>query len=160
MTRALAAALLVTLWLGAALLAVAVVAPAAFAVLPTRAMAGTMVGGVLPTVFIGAACTPVLALSIYAPARRVALAVVPTVVAVVAAGLALLVVDPRIAALREVAVIPIDQLAPADPRRALFGVLHAVSVALLGVAMLANAALLAALVRATAKTAPHSGGTP
>ena len=38
--RSVMAALLVALWLGAALLTVAVVTPGAFAVLPTRAMAG------------------------------------------------------------------------------------------------------------------------
>jgi hypothetical protein len=54
-------------------------------------------------------------------------------------------------------VVPIDQLAPADPRRAMFGVLHAVSVGLLGLAMLANAALLVALSRALVARAPSSG---
>ena len=157
MSRPLAAALLVALWLGAALLAVAVVAPGAFAVLPTRALAGEMVGRVLPTVFGGAICLPLLALYIYSPARRLALAVVPSVVSIVAALAALAVVDPRIAALRAAAVVPIDHLAPSDPRRALFGVLHAVSVALLGLAMLANVALLAALARATVASAPPSG---
>ena len=47
-----AAALFVAAWIGAALITVAVVAPGAFAVLPSRTMAGTMVGRVLPALFI------------------------------------------------------------------------------------------------------------
>jgi hypothetical protein len=39
----------------------------------------------------------------------------------------------------------------------MFGVLHAVSVGLLGLAMLANAALLVALSRALVARAPSSG---
>jgi hypothetical protein len=66
-------------------------------------------------------------------------------------------VNPRIAALRAVAVVPIDQLVPGDPRRALFGLLHVVSVALLGAAMLAHAVLLISLARATV-TRPSSSG--
>ena len=50
--RLQAAALLVAAWIGAALITVAVVAPGAFAVLPSRTMAGAMVGRVLPALFI------------------------------------------------------------------------------------------------------------
>jgi hypothetical protein len=42
-------------WLGAAVLAATVVAPAAFAVLPTRSLAGALVGRVLPVLFYGGA---------------------------------------------------------------------------------------------------------
>lgn len=148
MTRLIAAALLVAAWLGAALLAVAVVAPGAFAVLPTRALAGDMVGRVLPVVFAGAIIVPLMAHVVAPVIRRSALAVTSSVVAAVAAVLALGVVNPRIAALRAAAVVPIDQLNPVDPRRAMFGMLHGISVALLGVAMLAVAALLISLTRA------------
>ena len=157
MTRPLAAALLVALWLGAALLTVTVVAPGAFAVLPTRAMAGDMVGRVLPVVFVGAIIVPALVLWIAPAARRSALAVAMSVLAVLASTVALAVVNPRIVALRMLVVIPIDQLAPGDPRRALFGLLHVVSVALLGAAMLALAVLLVALARATVPRVPTSG---
>jgi hypothetical protein len=44
--------LLLAAWLGAGMLLAAVVAPAAFAVLPSRTLAGALVGRVLPTVFI------------------------------------------------------------------------------------------------------------
>jgi len=158
-TRPLAALILVALWLGAALLTVAVVAPGAFAVLPTRALAGEMVGRVLPVVFAGAIAVPAVVLGMVPAARRSGLAVTASLAAVVAAGVALWVVNPRIAALRAAAVMPIDQLAASDPRRTMFGLLHGVSVALLGLAMLAIVALLVPLARAAVARAPSSGET-
>ncbi len=154
--RSVTAALLVALWLGAALLTVAVVAPGAFAVLPTRAMAGEMVGRVLPVVFAGAVIVPVLVMFIAPPMRRQALAVASSAGAVLASAVALGVVNPRIAALRVIAIVPVDQLAPADPRRVMFGLLHALSVGLLGVTMLALTALLVLLVRAAVSGAQTS----
>src|ERR1043166_5514110 len=44
-------ALLLAVWIGAALLFTVVVAPAAFDVLPTRTLAGALVGRVLPILF-------------------------------------------------------------------------------------------------------------
>ena len=43
--------LLLAVWIGAALLFTVVVAPAAFSVLPTRTLAGALVGRVLPVIF-------------------------------------------------------------------------------------------------------------
>src|SRR2546423_12203747 len=43
--------LLLAVWIGAALLFALVVAPAAFAVLPSRLLAGALVGRVLPVIF-------------------------------------------------------------------------------------------------------------
>ena len=48
-------------WLGAAVLVAAVVAPAAFAVLPTRTLAGALVGRVLPVLFYSGAVVGVVA---------------------------------------------------------------------------------------------------
>jgi len=152
MSRTLASLVLVALWLGAALLTVAVVAPGAFAVLPTRAMAGEMVGQVLPAVFVGAIAVPALVLVIAPEARRSIAALTGSVVSALAAGAALFIVDPKIAALRAAAGLPIDQLSAADPRRVLFGLLHAASVALLGLAMVALAAVLVALARTVLPT--------
>lgn len=160
MTRPLAALLLVALWCGAALLTVTVVAPGAFAVLPTRALAGEMVGRVLPVVFAGALLVPAAVFALVPSARRSGGAVTAGLAAIVASGVALWVVNPRIVALRVAAVMPIDQLAPADPRRTMFGLLHGVSVALLGLAMLALAALLVHLARVAAQRAPSSGDAP
>ena len=157
MTRTLAAVLLVALWMGAALLTITVVAPGAFAVLPTRAMAGDMVGRVLPVVFAGAIVVPVLVLWIAPVARRSPFAIAASLLSALSAAAALAVVNPRIAALRVVTVVPIDQLSPGDPRRALFGLLHVASVALLGVAVLALGALLVMLARATVPAVPSSG---
>jgi hypothetical protein len=159
-TRTLVALVAVALWLGAALLTITVVAPGAFAVLPTRAMAGEMVGRVLPVVFAGALLVPALVHGIAPAMRRSGLAVVVSLASAVAASAALWVVNPRIAALRATVVVPIDQLAPADPRRALFGMLHAGSVALLGLAMLCLAVLLVLLVRTVRLRAPSSGEAP
>ena len=53
LVKPLVAALLLALWTGGALVVAAAVAPAAFAVLPTRALAGALVGRVLPVVFWG-----------------------------------------------------------------------------------------------------------
>jgi hypothetical protein len=156
MTRTIAALVLAALWIGAALLAVTVVAPGAFAVLPTRALAGDMVGRVLPVLFAGAIVVPALVLVIAPAARQSGLARISALVSAAAAAAALWVVDPRIAALRAAVVVPIDQLAPSDPRRAMFGVLHAGSVALLGLAMVAVALLLLVLARAAARGAPSS----
>jgi len=158
-TRPLAAALLVALWMGAALLTITVVAPGAFAVLPTRAMAGDMVGRVLPAVFVGAVIVPVVVLWLVPAARRAPLALGAAVLAMASAAVALGIVNPRIAALRVVAVVPIDQLSPVDPRRALFGLLHVVSVALLGAAMIALGLLLVWMARAVASrvvSTPHT----
>lgn len=148
MKRHVAALVLASLWLGAALITITVVAPGAFAVLPTRALAGDMVGRVLPWVFATAIVVHA-GIPLLAPALRRNTAVIVTcLTAAIAAAVAIWVVDPRIAAVRTVAVVPIDQLASTDPRRTMFGVLHAISVALLGLAMLANAALLVTLARA------------
>jgi len=157
-TRPLAAVILVALWCGAALLTVTVVAPGAFAVLPTRALAGQMVGRVLPVVFAGAIIVPAAAWALVPALRRSPIVWISGLVSALSAGVALLVVNPRIAALRAAAAVPIDQLAPMDPRRTMFGLLHGVSVALLGLAMLAAVALLVRLARAAA-TLPdrHSG---
>ncbi len=106
MTRPLAALILVALWLGAALLTVAVVAPGAFAVLPTRALAGEMVGRVLPVLFAGAILVPAAVLALVPSTRRSGVAVMASVAAAVAAGVALWVVNPRIAAQRAPAGVP------------------------------------------------------
>ncbi|MBI2409230.1 MAG: DUF4149 domain-containing protein [Gemmatimonadetes bacterium] len=148
MNRTLAAIVLAALWIGAALLTVTVVAPGAFAVLPTRALAGEMVGRVLPVVFVGAIAVPVLIYALTPVVRRSAAAWTAGGTAVGAAAVALFLVNPRIAALRLAVVVPIDQLAPADPRRSLFGLLHAGSVVLLGLAMVGMAVLLVLLARA------------
>lgn len=137
--------LLLTLWLGAALLAVAVVAPAAFRVLPTRSLAGDVVGAVLPVVFHSAAVIGLLVAWLHRrDARLVALLVafMP-----VTAWLSVFVIDRRLALLRASLGVPVDALLPTDPRRALFGAWHVASVLALGIAMVAAATALFVVLR-------------
>ena len=130
--------LLITLWLGAALFFTLAVAPSAFAALPTRELAGALVGRVLPTLFwSGAAAGGVLAAAeLVAPSRRHRTARLAAAAVIVVACLAAqLLVAPRIAELRAGMQVPLESLPAADPRRVAFGRLHVASVAWLGLAM-------------------------
>jgi hypothetical protein len=144
---ALTTVVALSLWLGAATLVATVVAPAAFAVLPTRTLAGALVGRVLPVLFwsgllVGLAVA-ILARGDAAGVRR--LAGVAMMLGCLAAQLA---VGPRIARIRAEAGQAIDQLSRDDPRRVAFGRLHGASVGLLGVAALAGATALLFTLRA------------
>jgi hypothetical protein len=145
MTRVVVSALLLAAWLGAAGLTGAVVAPAAFAVLPSRALAGALVGRVLPPLFVAGIVVGLLAAGLLwsgGGAGRGLRAALPLVVAGACAA-AQLGVAPRIARVRATIGPSIEALAPTDPLRREFGRLHGVSVALLGVAALAGAAAVA-----------------
>jgi hypothetical protein len=136
-------------WLGAALLVATVVAPAAFAVLPTRTLAGALVGRVLPVLFYSGAAIGILAALVGRIARPSPGRVVAAVAMVVTCLAAQLVVAPRIERVRTEAARPIDELAVGDPRRVAFGRLHAGSVLLLGIAGIAAAAALVLTLRVT-----------
>ena len=146
-----------SLWLGAALIVVAVVAPAAFAVLPTRTLAGALVGRVLPVLFWGGAAVGLLVVVLGraqgAGSARL-LAGVALFLACLAAQLA---IAPRIGRLRAAVAVPIDRLAPDDARRIAFGRLHAASVAMLGIAALAGSAALLFTVRALVASGGRAG---
>jgi hypothetical protein len=136
---------LVTAWLGASLITVAVVAPGAFAVLPSRSMAGTMVGRVLPSLFIaGIAIGVVVALLSggLASAGAPRWTAVSALLASVACAISQFGITPQLDRLRSAIVGPIEALSPDDPRRVAFGLLHGYNVAGLGVAMLAAAVCL------------------
>lgn len=134
---------LLWLWLGAALLFIAVVAPSAFAVLPTRALAGLLVGRVLPVIFwSGAVVGIAMAVSTTGWRRYASLLVVACSLA------AQLGIAPSIQRLRAELGPDIEAIDAGDPRRVAFGRLHAVSVALLGGAMLAAAAVAFGTMRA------------
>lgn len=122
-------------WLGAALLTAAVVAPAAFDVLPARALAGDLVGRVLPVLFYGGALAAVFVWWTRRRANADGPKLVSGLVALWLASMlvAQLAVAPRIRSLREGA--PVDTLPRADARRIALGRLHALSVGLLGVGM-------------------------
>ena len=130
---------LLTLWLGAALFFALVVAPAAFAVLPSAALAGSLVGRVLPALFVAGTVvgTLVLGLELRWPRERTPVRMLAAGVILTTCAGAQLVVGSRMRHLRAEARAPISALAPADPRRVAFGRLHALSVGALGAAMLA-----------------------
>ncbi|MFP5355376.1 MAG: DUF4149 domain-containing protein [Gemmatimonadota bacterium] len=144
------------LWLGAALLFTVVVAPAAFAVLPSRALAGLLVGRVLPVLFWSGAAVGALLTVRSAGWRRWA-----AVVLLLSSLGAQVGVAPRVHRLRAALGPDIEAVAPTDERRVTFGRLHAVSVALLGVGMLGAAALaFATLVAAGLSGTPGRPGVP
>jgi hypothetical protein len=131
--------LLLSAWLGAAPLFSAVVAPAAFAALPSRTLAGELVGRVLPVVFIAGIVVAAISLGLdrtrrgrMPGVRRVALVVIA-----IACGAAQFYVGPRIERVRQEIDGPVEQLTPTDARRVTFGRLHAISVGWLGLAMIA-----------------------
>jgi len=160
-------------WLGAALLFAAVVAPALFAVLPSRTMSGEVVGRVLPVLLYAGVVVSFVVGLIEAVAQNAVFTAHwtpgsqrPDLNDVVhfggarAAGqragvgfiigvacVAVLQIGQRIDKLRASIGQPIDALPSGDPRRVDFGRLHALSVAVLGVAMLAALGLAISVAR-------------
>lgn len=127
-------------WLGAAGFLSIVVAPALFAVLPTRELAGEVVGRVLPGLFYSGIVLGALVIVIEVASRgswswrgREMLGLLIVISCIVAQAI----VAPRIARLRDQIAGPIENLPTDDARRVAFGRLHGVSVAWLGIAMLA-----------------------
>jgi hypothetical protein len=141
---------LLSTWFGAALLTAGVVAPAAFAVLPTRDLAGQVVGRVLPVIFWWGMVTfaTVMVLGAWTDMRtRFKPRVLLGAIGGTACMIAQFVVDGVIARVRAQANGPIDQLAPTNPLRIAFGQLHLFSVVLLGIAMLGAVAILIVALR-------------
>jgi hypothetical protein len=150
--RLLGAAALLAAWIGAAALVAGVVAPAAFAVLPTRALAGALVGRVLPVIFVAGLVAGLGAAALgWSPGSGFGRArlVLPLLAAALCAA-AQFGVGPRIQRVRAQIGPSVEALAPSDPLRREFGRLHGVSVALMGAGMLAaGAALVLTAVAAT-----------
>jgi hypothetical protein len=133
---------LVAAWIGAAAIVAAVVAPAAFKVLPTRTMAGAVVGEVLPVIFIAGLVIAAIAIGIEARSSLRAAAIVPLAAMMIACGIAQFVVAPRIEAARLSIGGQVDSVPESDPRRVRFGKLHAFSVMWMGVAMIGAGGLI------------------
>lgn len=148
MTRTIAIeAILLAAWLGAAVLVAAAVAPAAFRVLPTRTLAGAVVGEVLPVIFFAGLLIAAIALGLEAVsgARWSRLTVlVPYIALMLGCIVAQFIIGPKIEAVRSGITGALDALDPSDPRRVQFGRLHAFSVLWMGVAMIGA---VSALVR-------------
>ncbi|MGH7669547.1 MAG: DUF4149 domain-containing protein [Gemmatimonadaceae bacterium] len=159
MTRrgaALGQIVLGALWLGSAVLLAAVVAPAAFAVLPTRTLAGDLVGRVLPVIFWSGMVmfAAVMVFGVWTDANsRFKPRVLAAALGGTACMIAQLVVDAMIARVQARIAGPVDALAATDPLRVAFGQLHVLSVVLLGIAMVGAAAILIIAVRGL-RTAP------
>jgi Domain of unknown function (DUF4149) len=127
------------LWLGAAILVAAVVAPAAFAVLPSRSLAGDIVGRILPVVFVSGIAAALIAAACEMTVSRTGFSIrvtAPLVALAAGCAIAQFVIAPRIDRIRVAAGGSVDALGRNDPNRVMFGKLHAISVLWFGVAML------------------------
>ena len=140
---------LLGLWLGAAVLFSAVVAPSAFHVLRSfnlpnaGEIAGTIVTRVLSVVnisgFVLSLLLIVIAFSLkrnYSRGRLTAQMVLLATMAITTA-VGEWIIAARMRALRAAMIVPIDQVPAGDPRRLAFAALHGYSVAALGIAMFA-----------------------
>jgi hypothetical protein len=147
--RPLLSVALLGAWVGAAVLTASVVAPAAFAVLPTRALAGALVGRVLPVVFLSGLVVGAVAAALGGralPHARVRLGA--GIALALSCAAAQFLVAPRIQRLREQIGPVLEAVAADDPRRLAFGRLHGVSVLLLGIGLVAAAVALTSLLLA------------
>jgi hypothetical protein len=138
---------LLAAWLGASLLVAAVVAPAAFAVLPTRTLAGALVGRVLPVLFWSGMTLGVVIALLGNQLAAGRFGVGAATLFAGACAVAQLGIAPRIEALRVSIGGPVDALDVTDPRRMAFGRLHGLSVLFMGIGMLAAIAALVILAR-------------
>lgn len=141
--------LLLGLWLGAAIFFGAAVAPNLFNVLRAadltnaNALAGTIVTRLLAVINRGGFEIAVLLLVIgffatrgVKPLRRSAEMISLAIMAIMTA-LGHWVIAARMLALRTAMQLPIDQIAPNDPRRVEFDNLHRYSVTMMGIAIIA-----------------------
>lgn len=147
------ATIALALWLGAAILFTAIVAPAAFAVLPTRMLAGAVVGRVLPTIF-GAGIVAGLIAHLGATKAGLRASLVTRIggiLLVVGCAAAQFGIGPRISALRERLPANMETLPADNPERVEFGRLHGYSVLLLGLAMVGSVVTLAGTLRGAAQ---------
>lgn len=152
--RSALTALSIALWLGAVIFFVAVVAPAAFRTLPTRTLAGALVGGTLPALFISGivlgGLVVLLATGAGVPRRVLRLTVGGAIV--VLCGLGQFVIGARIGRIRGQLTTTLESLGTGDPVRAEFGRLHGMSVGTLGAAAVVAATLLILLLLSPAST--------
>jgi hypothetical protein len=150
------------LWLGGAILFSAIVAPSLFATLPTRTLAGVVVGRVLPSIFYSGLVVGLVAMVLEWRARGEWVwrsGATGGLVVVASCVIAQFLISPRIERVRASMGGVLENLSPDDPRRIEFGRLHAVSVAWLGLAMLAAGITAVVAARAVHQTAAADHGT-
>jgi hypothetical protein len=147
------------MWLGAALFFGAVVAPAAFGVLRSfdlpnaSEIAGSIVTRTLGVINISGFAISLLLLLTLILVRgnrssvSFLLELICLAVLAVATGVGHWLIASRMRALRAAMILPIDQIAPDDPRRLAFNSLHGYSVNVLGIAMIACLAAMVLIAR-------------
>lgn len=143
---------LVSVWFGALLLFTTSVARAAFAVLPTRRMAGDLVSPILKDVeYFGLAMSAILIASLLLSreVKRTSYYVelIVYVVALLSTATARFVVAAKIHDIRASFGNTLDTLALTDPTKVLFGQLHGLSVGLTGLNMIFALIVILLLVR-------------
>jgi len=147
--------LLLSVWLGSMIFFSFAVAPSAFAVLPSRELAGRMVTSTIGKVeMLGLAIGPLLILIQVASWRGGdssntinILKTLLILVMIAAAALSHFWISPAMVSLRASMGVPIDEVPLNDPARLWFNNLHQYSVALMGTAMIAGLVVLFLTVR-------------
>jgi len=147
--------LLLSVWLGSMIFFSFAVAPSAFAVLPTRELAGAMVTSTIGKVeALGLVIGPLLILIQAASWRARSssnvnkiLDVVLILVMISAAALSRFWISPQMVSLRAAMGGHIDDVSAVDPLRVQFNSLHQYSVALMSTAMIAGLVVLFLTVR-------------
>jgi len=142
-----AIAVVLCVWLGAVVYFVAVVAPAAFRALPSRALAGALVGQTLPAIFVSGIVAGGLVFGLALRGGRAmpwrGARLLGGMIVALLCGVAQFVIGSRIDRLLAAMVGGPDALPASDPQRIAFGRLHALSVASLGLAALVAVVILA-----------------
>jgi hypothetical protein len=133
--------LLVGLWLGAALFFSFAVAPSAFAVLPSRELAGSIVNQTLTIVNYSGLVVGLILLASSFVFRKSGVSIwlerIAVTILTIACVVGQFVVGAKLHALREQIARPIDELSIEDPLRIAFNDLHRYSIWLLMTAMIA-----------------------
>jgi hypothetical protein len=150
--------LLVAVWLGAAVFFSAAVAPSAFAVLPSRELAGAVVARTLTILNVGGVVFGLLLLAGAFVGRRSARAVswllelLALAAMTAAAFVGHFVIASRMSSLRAQMGKPIEEVAAGDPLRVAFDALHGQSVTAMTVAIAAASVALFLVARRSAKS--------
>lgn len=145
--------LLLVLWLGAAVFFSFAVAQSAFAVLPSRELAGTLVNRTLTIVnYSGIVIGMILLATSFLnrqPVNRGKILIERILLGLMTAACAVgqFVISARLHSLREQIGHPIDEIAANDPLRAAFNSLHDYSVIVLMTAMIAALVAFFLIVR-------------
>jgi hypothetical protein len=142
------------LWLGGAVFFSFVVAPTAFAILPTHELAGALVTRTIAVVNVGGFIISLLLLATAFfgkrdKARHVTrlFEIASLAIIAVACGVGHWIVAARMVALRASMGRPIDAVAADDPARIAFNSLHGYSVALMCAGIIAGIVALLAIAR-------------